>query len=223
VVRCYETAANRRNPVERNQGSVYDACWHVDKARCPRWGSVRCLENNDEINSHDGTKRRPQTCRSAVRGFGVTQSQQAVIAAQRCRHEGDDLPSATLATMRAKQGETLQALRLALIANGISSVAEQARVLCLPRSTAWFVLQSNHKWRGLNAAQVVRMLRSQLLPDDARRIVLRYVRERAAGAYGHTEVMRQKFLLRLQQLGWAQIAEHHPGDQSRRPSLVANP
>ena len=69
--------------------------------------------------------------------------------------------------MRAKQGETLQALRLALIANGISSVAEQAKVLCLPRSTAWFVLQSNHKWRGLNAAQVVRM--QDPIPPDVDR------------------------------------------------------
>jgi hypothetical protein len=170
-----------------------------------------------------GTKRLSQTCRSASSGFGVPQSQLTVIAAQRRRQEG--VSPASLASLRAKQGETLHALRLALIANGISSVAEQARVLCLPRSTAWFVLQSNHKWRGLNAAQVVRMLRSQWLPEDARRIVMRYVHERAAGAYGHTEVMRQRFLVRLERLGWAPVAEHPgepSGDQSRRPSLVAN-
>jgi len=221
-----DAAANRRSPIERNLSSIYDAYPRFKETRCHVSAKVRYLEHNDEISFSGGTKRRPRTCRSAVRGFGVTQSQLAVIAAQRRRHEGDDLPSVTAASMRSKQGETLRALRLALIANGISSVAQQARVLCLPRSTAWFVLQSNHKWRGLNAAQVVRMLRSQWLPDDARRIVLRYVRERAAGAYGHTEVMRQKFLLRLEQLGWAPVAEHpadRSGDQSRRPSLVTNP
>src|SRR5262245_44674008 len=127
-----------------------------------------------------------------------------------------------LASLRARQADTFRALRLALIANGISSVDEQAKVLCLPRSTAWFVLQSNHKWRGLNAAQVVRMLRSQQLPEDARRIVLQYVHERSAGAYGHTQVMRQRFLLRLERLGWATLIDQ-PGDQSCRPRLAANP
>jgi hypothetical protein len=96
---------------------------------------------------------------------------------------------------------------MALIANGINSVNEQARVLSLPRSTTWFVLQSNHKWRGLNAAQVARILRSQCLPEDARRVVVRYVRERAQGAYGHTEVMCQKFSMRLQQLGLASMTD----------------
>lgn len=155
-------------------------------------------------------------------GFGVSQSQLAVIAAQRC-HDGDGrLPAARLASLRAKQAETFRALRLALIANGIDSINEQARVLCLPRSTAWFVLQSNHKWRGLNAAQVVRMLRSQCLPEDVRRVVLRYVHERAQGTYGHTEVMRRKFVLRLEKLGWNSIAEQ-PRNQSCRPGLVLNP
>jgi hypothetical protein len=152
----------------------------------------------------------------------VTQSQLSVIAAQRCHQADDCLPGAKLASLRAKQAETFRALRQALIANGIDSINEQARVLCLPRSTAWFVLQSNHKWRGLNAAQVMRMLRSQCLPDDVRRVVVRYVHERAQGAYGHTEVMRQRFVERLERLGWTSIAEQ-PGDQSRRVTLLLNP
>jgi hypothetical protein len=124
--------------------------------------------------------------------------------------------------LRAKQAETFRALRQALIANGIGSINEQARVLCLPRSTAWFVLQSNHKWRGLNAAQVMRMLRSPCLPDDVRRVVIRYVHERAQGAYGHTEVMRQRFVARLEKLGWSSIVEPR-SDQSRPVRLVLNP
>jgi hypothetical protein len=158
---------------------------------------------------------------SAVRGSGVTQSQLPIIAAS-CRQEDDRVPPATLALLRAKQAETLRALRRALIANGIDSVEDQARVLGLPRSTTWFILQSNHKWRGLNAAQVVRMLQSQRLPEEARRVVIRYVVERVEGAYGHTQVMRRKFVARLERLGWAAITQQ-PKDQARRHSVLVNP
>jgi hypothetical protein len=133
----------------------------------------------------------------------VTESRPSYIAAQNCQLEGDGAPPTALTSLRERQTETLRALRLALIAHGINSVDEQAKVLCLPRSTTWFVLQCNHKWRGLNAAQVVRMLRSERLPEEARRVVMRYARERADGAYGHTEAMRRKFLMRLEKLGWA--------------------
>ena len=111
--------------------------------------------------------------------------------------------------MQAKQTETMRELHRALIANGFTSIPEQAKVLCLPPSTAWYVLKGNHKWRGLNAAQVARMLRSQWLPEDARGIVLRYIHERAEGVYGHTEVMRQRFLVRLEKLGCASIIQQY--------------
>jgi len=103
--------------------------------------------------------------------------------------------------MQAKQIETLRALRWALIVNGIDSLAEQARVLCLPRSTAWAALQGNHKGAGLKAAVVVRILRSQKLPEDARGIMMRYIQERVDGTYGHSEPVRRKFAMRLEKLG----------------------
>jgi len=104
--------------------------------------------------------------------------------------------------MQTKQIERLKTLRWALIANDINSLAEQAKVLSLPRSTAWSVLHGDHKGAGLNATVVVRMLRSQQLPEDARRVVLRYVQERVDGAYGHSELVRQRFAMRLEELGF---------------------
>jgi len=109
--------------------------------------------------------------------------------------------SAKLASMRAKQIDDLRALRWALIVNGITSLAQQARVLGLPRSTAWSVLQGSYKGAGLSADVVVRMLRSRRLPEDARGVVIRYVQQRVNGAYGHSELVRQRFVVRLEQLG----------------------
>ena len=139
----------------------------------------------------------------------MAQRQLPGIAARVPPQHVERLASTTLASMQAKQIETLRALHWALIANGITSLDEQARVLCLPRSTAWFVLHSNHKCTGLNAALVVRMLCSEQLPEDARRIVIRYVQERVDGTYGHSDLLRQRFVQRLQKLGWATIVQQH--------------
>ena len=109
--------------------------------------------------------------------------------------------------MQSKQIETLKELRSVLIAKGFNSLDKQAAVLCLPRSTAWFVLHGNHKCTGLNAALVVRMLRSEELPEEARSIVIQYVQERVKGAYGHSELLRRSFVMRLETLGWASIIE----------------
>ena len=133
----------------------------------------------------------------------MAQNQLAVSATQRYQQAADHEAPATLELLRAKQGETLRTLRQALVANGIDSLDDQARALCLPRSTTWFVLQSHHKCRGLNAAQVIRIWRSQSLPENARSVIIRYVHERSAGAYGHTKVMRRKFVMRLHKLGWS--------------------
>ena len=123
--------------------------------------------------------------------------------------------SATPASMQAKQIETLRTLRWALIVNGITSLAEQARVLGLPRSTAWSILQGNHKGAGLKADVVVRMLRSQQLPEDARRVVIQYVQQRVDGAYGHSELLRRRFVMRLEKLGCASIIQQ-PDPAKRR-------
>jgi len=130
------------------------------------------------------------------------------MAARLPQQHVECLTPTALASMHAKQIETLHTLRSALIANGVTSLREQARALCLPRSTAWFILQSNHKCTGLNAALVVRMLRSDQLPEDARKIVIRYVQERLEGAYGHNELLRQKFVMRLEKLGWPAPVPH---------------
>ena len=113
-------------------------------------------------------------------------------------------------------GPALRALRWALIVNGITSLAEQARVLGHPRSTAWSVLQGNHKGAGLKADVVARMLRSQKLPEDARWVVIRYVQQRVDGAYGHSELLRRRFVMRLEKLGCASIIQQLDPAKRRR-------
>jgi hypothetical protein len=102
-----------------------------------------------------------------------------------------------VAEMKARQADKLREIREALIAAGILSLDEQARVLRLPRSTAWTVLQGNHKGSGLSAAIVNRMLAAPRLPPRVRAKILEYVEAKAAGLFGHSKSQRRRFIERL--------------------------
>jgi hypothetical protein len=66
--------------------------------------------------------------------------------------------------------------------------------LGLCRSTAWFVLQADHKNSGLTATVVDRILAAPHLPQAVHDKILEYVAEKSAGLYGHCPKQRRRFL-----------------------------
>ena len=105
--------------------------------------------------------------------------------------------SPTLCHMKAMQCSKIRELRQALVKAGHLTLDQQAESLGLGRSTAWAILRGNHKSSGLSAATIKRMLTSQQLPPPARKILLEYVEEKSAGAYGHNQAQLRKFRERL--------------------------
>ena len=103
-------------------------------------------------------------------------------------------PSSIVARMKARQCEKLRDLREALTDAGFQSLTEQAAALGLSRSTAWTVLQGHHKASGLSPAIVSRMMASPRLPQSARIVLLEYIQEKSAGAYGHRDTQVSRFL-----------------------------
>ena len=98
------------------------------------------------------------------------------------------------AGLKARQAAKLREVGEALRAAGFSTLDQQADALALCRSTAWTVLQANHKASGLSAAVIKRMLAAPRLPATVRETLLEYVREKAAGLYGHTYRQGCKFV-----------------------------
>ena len=80
---------------------------------------------------------------------------------------------------------------------GVLTLDQQAKSLGLGRSTTWAVLKGNHKSAGLSPTVINRMLASPQLPGSARKIILEYVKEKLAGAYGHGKQAMRKFRARL--------------------------
>ena len=104
-----------------------------------------------------------------------------------------------------KQCSKIRELRQALVAAGYLTLAQQTESLGLRRSTAWMILQGNHKHSGLSAATIKRMLTSPQLPPPAKKIILEYVEEKLAGAYGHNQTQLRRFRERLGANGfWAE-------------------
>jgi len=90
---------------------------------------------------------------------------------------------------RSKIGE----IRAALVEAGFVALDEQAATLGLSRSTAWTILNPNHKSSGLSAQTISRILRSARLPGPARQRVFEYIQEKIEGLYGHTDRRRREF------------------------------
>lgn len=106
-------------------------------------------------------------------------------------------PASISATMKAKQSVKIGELRQALRDEGFHPLDQQAAVLGLSRSTAWTVLNGNHKASGLSAAVIKRMLASPQLPPKARQVLMEYIEQKTAGSYGHSKHQVQRFRARL--------------------------
>ena len=104
-----------------------------------------------------------------------------------------DLP---ISTRKALQSAKIRELRQALVARGFSTLSQQAMALGLSRSTAWSVLKGNHKGSGLSAATIKRMLASPQIPAAAKKILLEYIEQKCAGAYGHSQERVREFKLK---------------------------
>jgi hypothetical protein len=108
-------------------------------------------------------------------------------------------PSSIVAKVKASQRAKLQDLRQALIDAGFQSLDQQALALGLCRSTVWAVLRGHHKGSGLSAAIVRRMIASPGIPHSARTVLLEYIQEKSAGAYGHSSEQAGRFLRHLEE------------------------
>jgi hypothetical protein len=98
---------------------------------------------------------------------------------------------------KARQASKIAEIRRALVSAGFDTLSKQAAVLGVSRSTAWAVLQGDHKASGLSAITIKRMLASPDLPPAARRIVEEYTHEKLLGAYGHSQARLKIFRILL--------------------------
>jgi hypothetical protein len=99
--------------------------------------------------------------------------------------------------MKAQQSAKIRKLGEALVAAGFLTLADQAKALGLPRSTTWTILKGNHKGSGLSASIINRILGARQLPPVVREKVVEYIEDKAAGYYGHSRLLRRKFVTRL--------------------------
>ena len=95
--------------------------------------------------------------------------------------------------LKAMQAAKIRELRQELLRVGLMTLDQQAKSLGLGRSTAWAVLKGNHKCSGLSTKVIKRMLASEQLPSSARMVLLDYVANRSAGAYGHNRARLRAF------------------------------
>ena len=93
---------------------------------------------------------------------------------------------------KAKQASKLEEIRAALTDAGCDTVAKQAAVLGVGRSTAWALLNLD-KRAGPSANVIKRILSSPDLPAIARRKVEQYVKAKSHGLYGHSKPRMQAF------------------------------
>ena len=88
---------------------------------------------------------------------------------------------------KAKERQVLKLaeIREALVASGYDTIARQAAVLGVGRSTAWWLLNDDKK-SGPSASVIKRILSSPNIPPAVRRKVEEYIQERISGLYGHS-------------------------------------
>ena len=115
---------------------------------------------------------------------------------------------------KARQAIRIKELGAALAADGFVTLDEQARALGLSRSTAWAVLQANHKASGLTVPTINRMLSSPELPPNVRFTILKYVEEKLAGHYGHNNKQLRRF-----KAGFSSPNRGHSFDSSWWPAF----
>jgi len=95
--------------------------------------------------------------------------------------------SKTMPARKAKERQVLKLaeIREALVASGYDTIARQAAVLGVGRSTAWWLLNDDKK-SGPSASVIKRILSSPNIPPAVRRKVEEYIQERISGLYGHS-------------------------------------
>jgi hypothetical protein len=106
-------------------------------------------------------------------------------------------PYSLSATMKARQSSKIRELAEAVEAAGFLTLDEQAKVLGVPRSTAWTIRRASHKASGLSASIINRMLAAPELPLIVRAKILEYIQEKATGLYGGSHSQRRRFTARL--------------------------
>jgi hypothetical protein len=107
----------------------------------------------------------------------------------------------SLAAMKARQSSKIREIGKALISTGFVSLDAHAKVLGLPRSTAWTIRAAEHKGTGISARIICRMLSSAQLPALARVKIMEYAEEKTAGVYGGTKTQRRRFASKLRFYG----------------------
>jgi len=85
---------------------------------------------------------------------------------------------------KARQAAKIEEVRRALTAAGYRTTAEQANALGVSRSTAWALLNRDKK-AGPSAIVLKRILSSPNLPQEVRRKVEEYIKEKSVGRYAH--------------------------------------
>ena len=110
---------------------------------------------------------------------------------------GSESPYSLSTEMKARQSSKIRELAEAVQAAGFLSLDEQAKVLGVPRSTAWTIRRASHKASGLSASIINRMLAAPELPLLVRAKILEYAGEKAAGLYGGSQNQRRRFTARL--------------------------
>jgi hypothetical protein len=108
------------------------------------------------------------------------------------------LPASPISIMKARQSAKIRELRQILLRNGYVTLDQQAGVLGLSRSSAWAVLNANHKCSGLSAKVLNRILASRHLPTPARTTLLEYIDEKITGLYGHRKERLRVFRMQTE-------------------------
>ena len=124
-----------------------------------------------------------------------------VMAGKRIGNLRKKTTNLSLAAMKARQSSKIREIGKALISTGFVSLDAQAKVLGLPRSTAWTIRAAEHKGTGISARIICRMLSSAQLPALARVKIMEYAEEKAAGVYGGTKTQRRRFTSKLRFYG----------------------
>jgi hypothetical protein len=106
------------------------------------------------------------------------------------------------AEMKTRQASKIRELAEAVEAAGFLTLDEQAKVLGLPRSTAWTIRRASHKASGLSASIINRMLAAPELPLIVRAKILEYIQEKTTGLYGGSQSQRRRFTARLRLVWW---------------------
>jgi hypothetical protein len=99
-----------------------------------------------------------------------------------------------LISLKARQTQKIAEIGEALRAAGMFTLAAQAKVLGLRRSTVHTIVRAQHKSTGISGRIIARMLRSPQLPTPARAVIEEYAREKMSGVYGNNKKQQRHFL-----------------------------